>query len=797
MMNICMILFIIQKKDIVHMATLKFISIIMIIGLFCPSISLAYKTDVHMRITYEALEQNKVFFNELMNNIGFSGGVEQEIKGWEVKPIHEWLQYGSKWEDDIAFKAPWRITWLSERGVLYCHFYDPLFDVGYCNLLEDETQDEIGESLINRMNDYVLTGESGWSNHNEWSYQMARDLYYAALTGDSTKHEYWYMLDRAMRGPTYRQNRFEGKENMNHEEREQLFAWTFQALGHSLHLIQDASVPAHTRNDLHAAKYLSWIVPGDPEPFEEWTGDNYENDQLMNYNYYGSEPWDLWRNHEGIPAQNAFIDTFSHPEGSSTPDPISTSDTLDQGLAEYSYAHFLSEDSIGDDTLSSLDGLGFGHIGNVINKETKQIGDKIHSFFYVKNEVTGIDHYALCGISWSIKQMLGWQGHAPVNGILYSVNDFLVHQDYASKLIPRAVGYSAGFLDYFFRGQLEITAPNEFVYAIIDDSVTPQQFNKITAKVRNISPREKDEQGNTISYEPIEDGELLAVAKYKIRTDYAPDLSEDPPTKGEMQEVEFSYSVSDIVEISPPSQDCEANPDCHSLSSDKGEDIEFDFSSNPIPVGITDLYLQVIFKGTLGNEEDIGVAVGMKDLNEPDHYTIWNSTDMIDLFGVLRTPEEIYNNSTLFRLVDTNNNGALDDNECQIDSYNIKYSVAFFPKDDTSFNCYNATYDNLLPEKYGKFIVLTGEPEFNVYYETESDRLGIKPYLYNISGTVNQMNETDWVGTGVINSRGINSHFNFFIYHCCNATGDCSENYDFPNVEGDNLIPVQATNLVP
>jgi hypothetical protein len=37
--------------------------------------------------------------------------------------------------------------------------------------------------------------------------------------------------------------------------------------------------------------------------------------------------------------------------------------------------------------------------------------------------------------------------------------DELCHQDYAEKIVPRAVGYSAALLDYFFRGTLSIRHP--------------------------------------------------------------------------------------------------------------------------------------------------------------------------------------------------------------------------------------------------------------------------------------------------------------------------------------------------
>ena len=61
------------------------------------------------------------------------------------------------------------------------------------------------------------------------------------------------------------------------------------------------------------------------------------------------------------------------------------------------------------------------------------------------------------------------------------------HEDYANKLIPKAIGYSAGVMNYFFRGTLEISMPDRYVYSIADGSLDPQKFNYIKAKVKNTS----------------------------------------------------------------------------------------------------------------------------------------------------------------------------------------------------------------------------------------------------------------------------------------------------------------------
>ncbi|PZQ10475.1 MAG: hypothetical protein DI564_15925 [Rhodanobacter denitrificans] len=54
--------------------------------------------------------------------------------------------------------------------------------------------------------------------------------------------------------------------------------------------------------------------------------------------------------------------------------------------------------------------------------------------------------------------------------------------------------------------------------------------------------------------------------------------------------------------------------------------LEFDFGDDPIPVNATDLFLQVAYRGQLGEEHD-GIAVGAMDLVEPQFFTSWNHTD--------------------------------------------------------------------------------------------------------------------------------------------------------------------------
>jgi len=60
--------------------------------------------------------------------------------------------------------------------------------------------------------------------------------------------------------------------------------------------------------------------------------------------------------------------------------------------------------------------------------------------------------------------------------------------------------------------------------------------------------------------------------------------------------------------------------------------VTFDFSADPIPVNATDLIVQVVYRGSLGDETD-GVAFGSLDLREPTFVTFWNNTDYYNLNG--------------------------------------------------------------------------------------------------------------------------------------------------------------------
>jgi hypothetical protein len=187
-----------------------------------------------------------------------------------------------------------------------------------------------------------------------------------------------------------------------------------------------------------------------------------------------------------------------------------------------------------------------------------------------------------------------------------------VHNTYAKEIIPRAVGYSAGLLDYFFRGTIEITLPSDGVYSLTD---TPAEgFKQITLLAKN----------TTTTSEEMSDGSIELVIGYKL-------AQADPFQSGLVPvDEDFTYIVVP-----------EAN-DTRSIPKNGSTELTFNLTQG-LPLNATNVYLQVIYKGWLGNE-DGAVAVGFKDISEPTPIDIFNNMDVICLYNtwyVAGSPEAI------------------------------------------------------------------------------------------------------------------------------------------------------------
>ena len=178
----------------------------------------ALETDTH-EVINEYIARNTLngFSLDLYlkDQLNIDEGIEELF---EKKEVFEWIKIGGRYEDNPPGILPYL------RSVN--HFHNPINDQGFSGYLGN-----VG----------FLSGESSitWSQYpwhwqhpgGFYSWHDVRDYFYEALTAT---------------------------DNIT---RENNFADTFRGLGQLMHLVQDLSVPAHTRDDGHILyNYEKWAL---------------------------------------------------------------------------------------------------------------------------------------------------------------------------------------------------------------------------------------------------------------------------------------------------------------------------------------------------------------------------------------------------------------------------------------------------------------------------------------------------------------------------------------------------------
>jgi hypothetical protein len=323
----------------------------------------------------------------LKDNLGIESGIDKQFNS---KEIFQWLRLGGAYEDS----PPWTPPYLRSVN----HFHNPLTDGGFTGIWGSGVL--VGRSSIQ----WALAPQQTQHPGGYYSWSDVREYYFNALT-DATL-----------------------------SARDTYFAQTFRGLGQLMHLVQDASVPAHSRDDGH---YIF-------SEYEGWVADSggYLIPSLTPVFFSGQ-----------INSIASFIDTNQYNNPSPNP-ALTMNDTI--GAAEYSNANFFSDGTILNGTFpypawSGLEEYDADVAPGKKRTYLRKIGDGQH-----------IEH-AAAGM---------WFYKALPNGSKYLglKLDQTVYSDYATLLIPRAVGYSAGLLNYFFRGKLGYTSQTGNAIKIINES---------------------------------------------------------------------------------------------------------------------------------------------------------------------------------------------------------------------------------------------------------------------------------------------------------------------------------------
>lgn len=569
--------------------------------LLAATMSHGYDLDTHHDLSMAAADQSVLGVDQSRAQLGLRYPITSLNRaqifsgtGDEPTSVRNLIANGAIYEDDFP------------PGPIY-HFFDPRTNLPlHVNPGEYPTAWSIYVDLINSHTrtspDWVVLGQ-GSSPYavNFSSFPKARDYFLASLTS----------LDRGTR-----------------------FHYSgvlFDSLGRMIHHIQDMAQPQHVRNDNHlsskgfdigcavgidvAALCQSYIALRRESAYEAWTDRPEVRSGLPKAGYDAVYPG------SGTPGDGLTIFT--------TPRQFWTNSG--KGMAEFTNRNFLSAGTL--DQAPPFMGVPWeADVASLCNGVIPRCGVFPSGVLVTFLPSYVDDQFRPDGLSLhpyaASASILDPEFNAYTGRHLTTVNRFTFAKDH-TYLIPRAVAYSAGLINYFFRGQLEAKPSDDGVFAVVDHSAAnvgsngcgvPCGFRKVKLKLRNTTPN--DEMINDVANM----GTLFVVAKFHLNNCYQPDLSgefEAPGYPGGFcRSAEEAVSVSNPIKVLSIGRTFPSQP------------TEFTFPvDNPIPVNATDLFLQVVYSGTLGGEVGTAVAVTTIDIQEPSFLIFANHNDYINVYN--------------------------------------------------------------------------------------------------------------------------------------------------------------------
>lgn len=348
-------------------------------------------------------------------------------------------------------------------------------------------------------------------------------------------------------------------------KRDDFFIKTFRAVGQVMHLLQDMAVPAHVRNDFQSHLAFNGIEGNNPVKPLSWFGNPFEH-------YVKMQPGVISNTTPVTP-------TFASPRLTDFWD--TDGNMTNPGLAEFANGNFFSDETINENGTTPEHTYPYPRIDASVSPKNAIFATGTKALY----ECVGMLEVKGSAVPKKYPRKYLSQKECPASGgevdhfvalsfmnnnastTLYELDDN-VHYTYSQQLIPRAVGYSSTLLDHFFRGKLTIA------------SITPDDITFHTAKVTVT---------NATVGEAMGIGDISLVIRYKALSETSLGggkyLLNDPSA-------DYSYKVATLKNVNLVTP----------------QSLTFDFGSAPLPMNFSDMTMQLVFKGKLGNE-DGAVAV--------------------------------------------------------------------------------------------------------------------------------------------------------------------------------------------
>jgi hypothetical protein len=396
--------------------------IICLLLIFLDSlVAYSFEKLTHMSMNREIVTRriNGFSLDEYIKQVlGLSGGIKEKLNGVEIM---EYVEEGGRREDEP--EGLW--LYITNKARNNNHFHNPLEPLLEHAGLNLKLWIPIPQRWPKPPSFFHLEGQSSvvWAQnpnqdpHQElggnWSWHDARDYFYKGLTLEEKT------------------------------QREEALGKAFRALGQLMHLVQDLSVPAHTRNEVHGLifHYEAWLEKVrllDFKTFQGFLATPIPFDPIiLNYHPESLAPLPIAK----IMDTNAY--TGSNPD-------VAVGSAI--GIAEYTNANFFGENSIFSTEIPYPARTSAEEVSYLI-EDPRDRGKKVLRKYYRK-VADGDTGYRLATVGFLKDYVMKY--FPAYMGLVRGGLDGGVYTDYASRLVPRAVGYSAGLLKYFFRGQLGI-----------------------------------------------------------------------------------------------------------------------------------------------------------------------------------------------------------------------------------------------------------------------------------------------------------------------------------------------------
>ncbi len=207
----------------------------------------------------------------------------------------------------------------------------------------------------------------------------------------------------------------------------------FRTLGHSVHLIEDMMQPSHVRNDPHAShgEDPTGIAPRvlNPSRLEDWAQDHPDQVRAMISGATQAAPVGSYN--------NAFETTALFSNQNFFSDDTILKNYAEPAKADTNYpGRFVQYGLMGEPAQVIAEDGHIYTVAYIVRVGGPNAGMKLAQVGYFGKELVTIDEF---------------------RPLAFQLDD-AVAQENAAALIPQAVRYSAGLLDYFFRGDLSAEA---------------------------------------------------------------------------------------------------------------------------------------------------------------------------------------------------------------------------------------------------------------------------------------------------------------------------------------------------